>query len=52
MRFVQLAEVVIDEVQRDGVRVVLDPFRERIRQPREPAHVHPHGEVLALRVAR
>lgn len=45
-------EVVIHHVQRDRVGVVLDLLREPVRQPREPAHVHPHGEVLALGVGR
>jgi hypothetical protein len=32
----------------DHVHVVLEFLREPIRQPSEPAHLHPHGEVLAL----
>jgi hypothetical protein len=32
--------------------VVLCLLGEGIRQPREPAHVHPHREVLALDVRR
>ena len=46
------AEVVIHEVQGDRCCVVLDLLRERIRQPREPAHVHAHGEILTLHVRR
>ena len=47
-----LAEVVVDEVQRDGRGVHLDLFREAIGQAREAAHVHPHREVLALHKRR
>ena len=28
--------------------VILDLLGERIRQPRKPAHAHPHGQVLAF----
>ena len=45
-------EVVIHEVQRDGMPVVVDLLRERIRQSREAAHTHSHREILALDVAR
>ena len=45
-------EVVVHEVQRHGVRVVLDLLAECVRQSREPAHMHPHGEVLAFDVGR
>lgn len=44
-------EVVPDGVERDHVHVVLELLRERIRQPGEPPHLHPHGQVLALGVA-
>ena len=35
----------------DGVREVLHLLCEPVGQPREPAHPHPHREVLALDVA-
>ena len=50
-RFVYSHEVVIGEVERQRVRVVLSLFAERIGQPREPAHGHPHREVLSLGIA-
>ena len=34
------------------MRVVFEFLREGIRQPRETAIVHPHGEVRALAVGR
>lgn len=34
------------------MRVVLRLFAEAVRQPREPAHAQPHGQVLGLRIAR
>ena len=46
-----LAEVVIHEVQRDGMRVHFDLLGEGIGQPGKSAHVHPHREVLPLDVA-
>jgi hypothetical protein len=42
-------EVVVHEVQGDRVRVHLDLLAERIRQPGEAAHVHPHRQVLRSR---
>src|SRR5260370_5680382 len=44
------AEVVIHEVQRQRVLVILNLLGERIREPGETSHVHPHGEVLPLNV--
>jgi hypothetical protein len=41
-------EIVIEELMRQRVAVILDLFREGVRQPREAAHAHPHIEVLAL----
>ena len=32
--------------------MVVEFFRERVRQPRAPPHGHPHREVLALDVGR
>ena len=40
------AEIVIGEVQGNGMRVVRDLFRKSVRQPSEAAHVHSHGQVL------
>jgi hypothetical protein len=39
------------QVKADGCDQVLDLLGEGVGQPREPAHAHPHGEVLALDVA-
>jgi len=50
-RLVYTAEVVIHEVQREGVLVILDFLRERIGQSSEAAHVHPHGKILPFGVA-
>ncbi len=45
------AEVVVHEVQRHRVGVVLDLLAEPVGQPGEPAHPHPHREVLTLDIA-
>ena len=45
-----LAEVVIHEMQGDIMSVHLDLLTEPVREPREPAHVHPHREILAFDV--
>lgn len=45
------AEVIEYEVQRDGVRVVLDLLAERVGQSRESTNRHSHRNVLALDVA-
>lgn len=47
-----LREIVIHEVKRDRRDVVLNLLREPIGEPREPAHVHTHRQVLALYEAR
>jgi hypothetical protein len=44
-------EVVPSKVQRDGCLQVFQLLAERIRKPRESAHLHPHREVLAFDVA-
>src|ERR1022692_2901755 len=44
-------EIVVHHVKRHGRRMVLDFFTERIRQSREPAHGHPHREILAFDIA-
>jgi hypothetical protein len=35
--------------ERDHVRVIFELFAERVCQPGEPAHCHPHREVRPLR---
>src|SRR2546428_6652205 len=47
-----LAEVVVHVVKGNRRRVVLQLLTERIRQPRESAHVHTHREILPLNEAR
>ena len=44
------AEVVESEVQGDCRAVVLEGLRKTVRQPRKPAHPHPHREILTLHV--
>ncbi len=51
-RLVNATEVVMHIVNGDGRDVILNFLRERIGQPREAAHLHPHREILALNVAR
>ena len=43
-------EIVIHEVKGNAVRVILNFLGEGIRQASEPAHRHPHGQVVALNV--
>ena len=47
-RFVDAAEVVVGEVQRDGCFQVCEFLTESVGQARESADRHSHGEVLAL----
>ncbi len=47
-----LAKVVMHVMERDCCRMVLKLFAEGIGQPRKPAHVHPHGEILPFHVRR
>lgn len=49
-RLMDAAEVVVHEMQRDGVRVVLDLLAEPVGQPCEAAHGHAHGQILAFNV--
>lgn len=44
-------EVAVHEMKGDGVGVIVDLLGETICQASEAAHVHPHGEVLALYIA-
>lgn len=46
--FVHPGEVVVDEVQRDGVRVVLRVLAERIRETRKAPNGHTHRQILPL----
>jgi hypothetical protein len=39
-------------VERNHVRVVFELLAERIRQPSEPPHAHPHREVRPLSIGR
>jgi hypothetical protein len=41
-------EVVKHKMERDSRFVILDFFRECVRQPSKPAHRHAHGQVLAF----
>lgn len=49
---VNTTEVVVHEMEGNRMFVIFDFLREGIRQAREAAHLHSHGEVLALNVAR
>src|SRR5438046_2580393 len=51
-RTMDATEVVSHEMQCDRVRVVLCLLAEGVGQSCEPAHVHPHGKVLALDMRR
>lgn len=46
------AEVVVHVVKADCRHVVLDLLGERVGEACEPAHAHPHREVLPLNVGR
>src|SRR5437016_6267296 len=46
------AEVVIGEMQSDSGFQMRQLFAESICQPRQPAKLHPHGEVLPFHVRR
>ena len=41
-------EIIVEEMQRDGVFVVLDFLAESVRQSGEPSHSHSHRQVLAF----
>lgn len=43
-------DIVVNHVQGDRERVVLDLLGKDVRQTGEPAHVHSHVEVLTLDV--
>jgi hypothetical protein len=51
-RHVEAHDVVVHEVHRHGGLVLRAALAESVREPREPAHRHPHAEVLAFHVAR
>jgi hypothetical protein len=42
-RHMDLAEIVVHEMQRYGVRMVLSLLAKGICQSGEPTHMHPHG---------
>jgi hypothetical protein len=44
--------IVPKEIESERVTVILKLFRERICQARNPAHRHPHREILPLRKGR
>lgn len=44
--------IVPEKVERQRVAMIVKLFRERIREPREAAYVHPHGQVLPSRIRR
>jgi hypothetical protein len=46
------AEIVVHEIERDGPTVILNLLRECVCEPRKTTHSHPHGQILALNVAR
>src|SRR5260370_5005118 len=50
-RLMDAHEIVVHVVERNLMHVVLDLFREAIRQASETAHIHAHSEILALHVA-
>jgi hypothetical protein len=50
-RLVDSAAFVVHEVKRHGPTVIVALLGKRIRKTREPAHFHPHSQVLALRGA-
>lgn len=49
---VDAAKIVVDEIESHGQPMVLYFFGEPICQPSEAAHLHSHGEVLPLGMAR
>ena len=48
MRLVRANPVVPEEIERKRMAVVFDLLRKPIRQPREAAHLHPHGQIVPL----
>jgi len=50
-RLMHAAKVVMHEVQCNRAFKVFNLFAESIGKPRESAHSHAHGQVLALDVA-
>ena len=41
-------KVVVNVEQRKRVNMVINALAERVRQAREPAHLHPHVEILSF----
>src|SRR5579864_2187929 len=50
--FMNMAEIVIREVQGDSGFQVVQLFRESIGQSGKPSHCHPHGQILPFHVRR
>jgi len=46
------AEIVVREMQRDSSLQMRQLFSESIRQPRQPAKLHPHSEILTFHIRR
>jgi hypothetical protein len=51
-RIMDADEIVIEEVKRHRVRVVSHLLRKGVRQARHAARMHPHVEIVALRIGR
>lgn len=49
--FVNTSEVIVHEVDSDGMSVVFHFLRKRIGKTGESAHVHSHRQVLTFDVA-
>lgn len=45
---VHAAEIVVHEMKRDGVSQVINLLGESVCEARKAAHLHSHGEILAL----
>lgn len=52
MRPVLATKIEPDEIERQGVNVIVDLLREGVRKPREPAHGPAHREIVAFDVGR
>jgi hypothetical protein len=51
-RLVYAAEIVVHEMKRNGMAKIVYFLRESVGQPRETAHFHSHGQVLAFNITR
>lgn len=50
-RLVDSSEIVIDGMNRDHSRMVLDLLGKAIRKAGKPAHPHPHCQIVPLHIA-